>query len=168
MKIQEIRVSGFRGIPPIDTKPFVSLDLAGKARPKDLLLFGYNAYGKSSIADALEWFFRERVRGSECFEGYSDSDTVHLNVGKHGFPATAYVELDILHQGMVHTVRKELDATGKKCGENLGSIAHELDLASDEVIVLDHDRFRSFVGAASKDKWQTFSSLIGYEELGAS
>jgi len=67
MKIKTIKICGFRGIPPVEP-PDVDIDLStNSVDPKHLLLFGPNAYGKSSIADALEWFFKENVRGSDYF-----------------------------------------------------------------------------------------------------
>lgn len=183
MKISALRISGFRGIPPVDP-PVVNLTFATKDQePKDILLFGPNAYGKSSIADALEWFFRETVRGNATFDDYEETDNVHILLGQpklsteqsketlgeesgeQFYPDTAYIELDILHNGKVHTIKKEIDRTGKRVNEVQSPIADELQNCADEIIILDHDKFRSFVAAANKDKWQTFSSLIGYEEL---
>lgn len=167
MKLKEIRISGFRGIPPIDPPDLDLKFTYGQDQIRDILIFGPNAYGKSSIADALEWFFREQVRGSNYFENYTIRDNVHLNLGKPNYPDKAYIELVIAHNGQDHTVRKSIGIDGKKieAEEVLAGLATELEKCKDEVIILDHDQFRQFVGAASKDKWQTFSSLIGYEEL---
>ncbi|MGI6377386.1 MAG: hypothetical protein ACOX3S_15545 [Anaerolineae bacterium] len=166
MKIQAIRISGFRGIPPVKSgEPYVSISMQNGVAPKNLVLFGPNAFGKSSIADALEWFFRGHTRAPGYFDGYRDEDTVHLNLGKPGYPSIAYVELEILHKGQIHKVRRELGTDGQKCGEDLGDLVSEIRSAQDEIVVLDHDQFREFVNAASKEKWQTFSSLIGYEQL---
>lgn len=167
MKIKEIRISGFRGIPPVDP-PDIDLKFThGRDQIRDILIFGPNAYGKSSIADALEWFFRELVRGSNYFENYTAQDNVHLNLGKPNYPDKAYIELVISHKGQDHTVRKSIGIDGNKIEteEVLDGLEVELKKCRDEVIILDHDQFRRFVGAASKDKWETFSSLIGYEEL---
>ena len=165
MKIKQIQISGFRGIPPV-TPPNVDIQLAdSNGEIKDLLLYGPNAYGKSSIADALEWFFKENVRCSAFFEDYCAEDNVHLNLGKPQYPQNAFVELVLIDNGKEFTARKELDCSGKKSSENLGGIQHLMLHAQDEIIVLDHDQFRNFVAAANKDKWSTFSSLIGFEEL---
>jgi hypothetical protein len=165
MKLNAIRVCGFRGIPPVDP-PDVDIDLTDSGGcPKNLLLFGPNAFGKSSIADALEWFFKEKVRSGQFLEQYLDADTVHLNLGKPKYQSVAYIELELVHNGHVHTVRKELNSTGVKSAESLDGLDAEIERLKDEIIVLDHDQFRRFVSAANKDKWTTFSSLIGYEEL---
>jgi recombinational DNA repair ATPase RecF len=165
MKIKSIRISGFRGIPPV-FPPDVNIELAGpQSGPKDLLLFGPNAYGKSSIADALEWFFKENVRSSTYFEEYCSQDNVHVNLGKPNCQQNAFIELVLAHNGGDFTVRKELDCSGVKSSENLTGLQAVLEQAQDEIIVLDHDQFRNFISAANKDKWATFSSLIGYEEL---
>ena len=165
MKIKTIRISGFRGIPPVDP-PDVDINLSADfGEPKHLLLFGPNAYGKSSIADALEWFFKENVRGSDYFVEYSDEDNVHVMLGQPNYETEAYIELLIEHEGGEHTIRKTLDGAGNKVKENLGDIQAILQSLDDEIIVLDHDQFRKFVSAANTDKWKTFSSLIGFEEL---
>ncbi len=167
MKIKRIQISGFRGVPPV-SPPDVDIDLTDSSsptEPKDLLLFGPNAFGKSSIADALEWFFKENVRGSDYFEEYSVQNNVHLKVGQPNFNQTAFIELVITHSGNDFVVRKELDAAGLKVSENLAGLHVELQKAKDEIVVLDHEQFHKFVLAANKDKWSSFSSLIGYEEL---
>ena len=165
MKIKQIQISGFRGIPPV-TPPNVDIKLYDKnGLSQDLLLFGPNAYGKSSIADALEWFFKENVRCNTYFEDYASIDNVHMYLGKPEYGEIAYIELVIVHNKKEHKIRKELGQDGLKSGEDLGDIQVELEKAQDEIIVLDHDQFRNFVAAANKDKWRTFSSLIGLEEL---
>lgn len=167
MKIQALRISGFRGIPPVKgDQPSVTLDLStptGGAR--NLLLFGPNAFGKSSIASAIEWFFKERLGYSEFVEAFQDSDLVHMAVGEPGYPDTACIELVLQHKGEQCTVRKRLNRSGHRCASELGSLSAELARVKDEIVVLDHDTFHHFVCAASKDKWRTFSGLIGYELL---
>lgn len=165
MKIQAIRICGFRGIPP-KRPPNVDILLGDpNAEPGNMVLYGPNAYGKSSIADAIEWFFKERARGAEYFDEYRDSDTVHLNLGKPNYEDRASIELDVWHNGQTFRLSKELDASGHKCSENLGALVTELRQASDEIIVLDHDKFRKFVQAANREKWATFAGLIGFEDL---
>jgi len=162
MKIKRIQIGGFRGIPLVDP-PNVDIDLAPEGdEPKDMLIFGPNAFGKSSIADALEWFFMGRTRWIEYFDDYTESDDVHLRVPDGG---TAYIELVLSHNGTDHTVRKEIDKSGRMTSSNLGSIAQDVQEMSDEILVLDHDQFRKFVATAHKDRWTTFSSLIGYQVL---
>ena len=48
MKIKNIEINAFRGIPDI-----LKLNLQGNS----LLLYGENGTGKSSIVDAIEFFF---------------------------------------------------------------------------------------------------------------
>lgn len=165
MEIKTIKICGFRGIPPVDP-PDVNIDLSSSTNDlKNLLLFGPNAYGKSSIADALEWFFKENVRGSDYFSEYSNKDNIHILLGRPNYQIEAYIELVIEHDGNEYSVRKNLDDSGNKTHEVLSGIQVILQELEDEIIVLDHDQFRKFVSAANTDKWTTFSSLIGYEEL---
>lgn len=165
MRIKRIQISGFRGIPPVDP-PNVDITLTSQTGEiKDLLLFGPNAYGKSSIADALEWFFKEKVRGGTYYEEYSNQDNIHLKTGQPNFRQEAYIELLVEHNNTDYTVRKEIDVSGNKTMENLGGIQPVFEQLKDEIIVLDHDQFRNFVAAANDQKWATFASLIGFEEL---
>ena len=121
MKIKDIKISGFRGIPPV-SPPDVNINMDEQGEIKNLLLFGPNAYGKSSIADALEWFFKENVRGGSYFEDYCDEDNVHLLLSKENFLDTAFIELVVRHQGREHTIHKELDIQGNKIyQQNTGS-----------------------------------------------
>lgn len=169
MKIKAIRINGFRGITPFEYEkaPAVNLELFD---PKDenlenLLIFGPNAFGKSSIADAIEWFFKGKSRGAAYFDEYSDSDNVHLYLGKSGYASEGFVELDVVQNGEEYTIRRTFDATGKVIKEELAGLENELRKVQDEIIVLDHDQFRRFITEAHIDKWETFSSLIGYEVL---
>ncbi|MEO0118811.1 MAG: AAA family ATPase, partial [candidate division WOR-3 bacterium] len=52
MKIKKIEIKGFRGI-----KNLLELNLNSKS----CLLFGENGSGKSSITDAIEWFYHDRI-----------------------------------------------------------------------------------------------------------
>ena len=167
MKISAIRINGFRGITPIaDGSPAVDICLsAPPCGAKNLLLFGPNAFGKSSIADAIEWFFRGQSRGAVYFEGFLPSDNAHLNLGKPGFANEGYVELDVTVDGHSATVRRAFDTGGMVTSESLAGLEPMLDQLRDELIVLDHDQFRRFITDAHADKWSTFSSLIGYEDL---
>jgi hypothetical protein len=165
MKIKEIRIAGFRGIPPVENPPLMISIGSLSGNIKDLLLFGPNAYGKSSVADAIEWFFKEKSRGSIYFKEYNEADNAHVHLGTPSKLAEGYIELDVLHEGQQYTLRKAFDKSGKKCSESLAGLDSVIEKISDEVVVLDHDQFRSFVSGADKEKWATFASLIGFEEL---
>lgn len=167
MKIDAIRVNGFRGITPVrEDPPAVDMELCdSNFSAKNLLLFGPNAFGKSSIADAIEWFFNGRSRGALYFEEFSQSDNAHLKLGAPGFADEGYVELEVTHNGNQTTIRRCFDSRGVQVSESLGGLDNLLDQIRDELIVLDHDQFRRFISDAHTEKWTTFSSLIGYEAL---
>jgi recombinational DNA repair ATPase RecF len=54
VRLRKIEITGFRGA----TESFV-VDLSSNCR--SIAIFGENAAGKSSIADAIEWFYTDRV-----------------------------------------------------------------------------------------------------------
>jgi len=71
-KIKAIHIHALRGIPDLN------LDLNGKS----LLLKGDNGMGKSSIVDALEFFFTGRVAHLQGIEGVSNKKHLpHVNFG---------------------------------------------------------------------------------------
>ena len=53
MKLKSLEISGFRGI-----RKDISIDLDSS---KSILIYGDNGSGKSSIADAFEWFYYDKI-----------------------------------------------------------------------------------------------------------
>ena len=54
IRLRQLRVAGFRGV--LDP---LTIDLGFECH--SIAIFGENATGKSSIADAVEWFYTDRV-----------------------------------------------------------------------------------------------------------
>lgn len=53
MKIKKIEIKGFRGL-----QNSIELNLNSKS----CLIYGENGSGKSSITDAIEWFYYEKIK----------------------------------------------------------------------------------------------------------
>ena len=167
MKIKRIQISGFRGVPPV-TPPDVGIDLTDfwlRMSQRIFCCLVLMLTERAVLRMPLNGSSKEYVRGSIYFEEYSAKDNVHMKLGEPGFNQTAYIELTIVHNGNEHVVRKELSTTGLKVSESLAGLDAELQRAKDEIVVLDHEQFHKFVVAANKEKWSSFSSLIGYEML---
>src|SRR5262245_54519517 len=65
VKLRAIAIAGFRG-----ARYPLAIDLTGSYR--SIAIFGKNASGKSTISDAIEWFFTDRVNHlwkEDCKEG---------------------------------------------------------------------------------------------------
>jgi hypothetical protein len=62
IKLSSISISGFRGI-----RNNLNLDLTNKGKPGNVLLWGDNGYGKSSIIDALEFSLQSKVDRSRSY-----------------------------------------------------------------------------------------------------
>jgi recombinational DNA repair ATPase RecF len=73
VKIKAITIKGFRGV-----KDQFTLVLDSKS----ILLFGDNGSGKSSITDAIEWFYYDKVEHLSSEE-----------VGKGGIPALRNIHI---------------------------------------------------------------------------
>ena len=64
IRVRRTHISGFRG-----ARYPVTFDLTSSC--KSIAIFGENAAGKSTITDAIEWFFRDRVEHlwrEDCME----------------------------------------------------------------------------------------------------
>lgn len=84
IRIRRVSVSGFRGSPGA-----VSVDFTKKGRPVDVLLWGDNGMGKSTLVDGIEFALQRRVDRSADFNGTLRPAVRNLSVPE----ATACVEL---------------------------------------------------------------------------
>ena len=79
IKLKQIKIAGIRGI-----KESLSLSLDKKS----LLIYGDNGTGKSSITDAIEWFYKDKIAhlagneiGKESIRNIFITDTVDSKIG---------------------------------------------------------------------------------------
>ena len=70
VKLKKISLLNFRG-----AKELLDLDLGSDC--KNCAIFGYNAEGKSTITQALEWFFTNKIAFLSG-EGITDEDIINL------------------------------------------------------------------------------------------
>jgi len=100
MKIQKIKIKGFRGIPWIEDyvnengnitpKYGIEIDLK---KCKNLVLFSENAKGKSSIAEAIEYLLFERLKKFELRrQETSETDLIHVDSSKGAKIEVSFVD----------------------------------------------------------------------------
>lgn len=159
MKIKRLTISGIRGV-----RLPLTLELDGRS----LFLYGANGSGKSSISDALEWFFSNRIAhlsGEETGRGGIDAlRNVFL---KDGEPS--WVELDLSCDKNL-TARKTLSQNRKGAWQadwdnDSESFANYLAESEKENLILRHADMTKFVLSTKKDKLTTFSELTGMEKF---
>ncbi len=156
IRLKKLQISGFRGA----RYPIVT-DLTGSG--KSIAIFGENATGKSTITDAIEWFFRDRVEHLWREDCKEDS--------------LRNVDIDDKEDAVVGLVFNRDELSGEKIlrkkGENL--IVEEtnktkeykdyIGTASQERIVLRTAYLQEFINKRKGEKRKEIADIIGYEAL---
>ena len=154
-KIKSISIAGIRGI-----KDSVSLSL----NEKSVLLYGDNGTGKSSISDAIEWFYTDKVShlsGSEI----DLKDALRNSYQKDSDTASIAISYN----------RNVIDAT-KSLFIKRGKLTSELSNSSDdfekyysasqsENLLLRYQFLRDFIDQTKGDKLKYLSDIIGFSEV---
>lgn len=154
-KIKSISIAGIRGI-----KDSVSLFL----NEKSVLLYGDNGTGKSSISDAIEWFYTDKVShlsGSEI----DLKDALRNSYQKDNDTASIAISYS----------RNVIDAT-KSLFSKRGRLISELSNSSDdfkkyytssqsENLLLRYQFLRDFIDQTKGDKLKYLSDIIGFSEV---
>ena len=156
-KIKTLEVCGLRGI-----KDKIYLDLNGCS----ILIYGDNGSGKSSISDAIEWFYRDRIEHLASQE-----------IGRDGIPALRSVLLEDVEEGVV-TIEytKENMKSSKAIQLKKGSLVSSysnvtqafqdyLSLSINENLILRYRDLVPFIIATKKEKLDQLSAIIGFSEV---
>jgi len=152
-KIRTIELTGFRGA----RHPLV-LDLTDKS--KSVAVFGDNGGGKSTLTDAVEWFFNNRVEHlwredcqAEALRNVTlrPEETTSVVMEFTGGPPKGTRTLD----GKLST----------KLQPNSSDLANYLKHASGERLILRSQELMHFVSMRKGDKRKYVASIIGYEAV---
>lgn len=156
-KIKNITITGLRGV-----KKQIDINLNGKS----ILLYGDNGTGKSSITDAFEWFYYDRVNHLSSEE-----------IGRDGKEALRNTYLEETESATIHidfstialTSRKSLNIKrGKLVTENSNSedaFIQYITKSQSENLLLRYQNLRDFVDYRKTDKLKYFSDIIGFSEV---
>jgi len=157
MKIKKLEISGLRGV-----KQELTLELSGKSA----LIYGDNGAGKSTISDAIEWYYRDKV---EHLKGEE--------IGRSGIEALRHIDLSNEYDATtsIHlsddslTSKKSLSVSKSKlvASHSNGSDKFKsyLDESSDENLILQYRELTTFILATKKDRLATLSAIIGYKDI---
>ena len=146
-KIDSIRVRNFRGVRRIN------LPVEGC----NLIIVGENGSGKSSIVDALEYYFTGRVTQ---LEGRSDVNKRRCIPNLKGGPT----EVELAFKGVA-------PASGicigypERCTAIPKSLQRFFDVAARQTFVLRRCQVLQFINSRDSQRYQQMSQLIGLEAL---
>ena len=153
-RIKTLEVRGLRGI-----KKKLYLDLSGRS----ILIYGDNGSGKSSISDAIEWFYWDRIEHLASEE-----------IGRDGIPALRSVLLDDADEGAVtiEYTKGNIDSSKIiRLRRGSSESAHSnvtkdfqdfLDLSNNENLILRYRDLIPFIVATKKEKLDHLSAIIGF------
>jgi energy-coupling factor transporter ATP-binding protein EcfA2 len=141
-KIERLVLRSFRGVPGE-----MALDLAGG---QSLAVYGDNGTGKSTIADALEWFFTGGI------ELLSHEGRQHA-VRNLGAPPGGETSVEIATTGELGGKAVFPDARGPEA----------FALAGRETFLLRGRTLADFINKTKTEKWKALAELLGLDAIEA-
>lgn len=149
MKIKSIEINAFRGI------PFLKLDLHDG---KGLVLQGENGTGKSSIADAIEFFFTgdiTQLKGKQS-----------VSLKKHGTnvnftPDDLKIEMVIKQDNTDYTIERTLNSSVKYPE----SLENYFNVADKRTFILRRSQVLKFIESSPSDRYNFIGTVLGVEKL---
>ncbi len=154
-KIKNIKIKGIRG-----AKDTLDLNLNGKS----ILLYGDNGSGKSSISDAIEWFFTDKV-------SHLSSSEIELKDALRNatIPDTESSEVSISFTKSNLDCSKILSLKkGKLTPEILNTteeFSNYISNSNSENILLRYQYLTNFIDNTKGEKLKYLSDIIGFAEV---
>ncbi|HXF52377.1 MAG TPA: AAA family ATPase [Dehalococcoidia bacterium] len=138
-RIESISIQAFRGIPES-----FALDLGGRS----CVVLGENATGKSTIADAIEWYYTGTV---DFLTREGREGAIRHSGARPELETRVEVQTDGNLSGFIsrsHTSPNHVKAVGKS-----------------ELFLLRGRTLAEFVDKTKAEKWQVLAELLGLEEI---
>jgi recombinational DNA repair ATPase RecF len=148
INIKGISIHAFRGIPDLD------LTLEGKS----LLIRGENGTGKSSIAEAFEFFFTRKL---SIFEG---EGTQSLSLQKHA-PHYDFTKDDVSIKVTFNPGSVTLERTFADQLEPTAQLRDYFEAASKGTFILRRSQILKFIASVPSDRFRAIASILGIEQL---
>ena len=154
-KVESINISGIRGI-----KGYLPLPL----NRNSALIFAENGVGKSSIADAIEWYYTGAVQHLISEEAPSTKGKGSLRNLLISEDEDAFVEIRYSNSKL--DSKKSIDSTYKTSTSNNSIEFKEFISASQsENLILRYRDLVGFIIAGKTEKLQTIQEIIGFSEV---
>jgi chromosome segregation ATPase len=154
-RLRQIEITGFRGA-------LQSLKLDFQTNCRSMAVYGENGTGKSTISDAIEWFYRNRVDHlwhEDCKSqalrhallGDQDDSTVRIAFNDSALENTKTLSQFFVtsQSNSTNGFQQYLDKTGK---------------GGERVFLRNADLLR-FIVSSKTDKRRELAAIIGYDEL---
>ena len=154
-KIKSINISGIRGV-----KDLLTLDLNSKS----ILVYGDNGAGKSSLTDAFEWFFYDRI-------GHLSNEEIGRKKGRDALrnifipdDENGYVEIKFDNNKF--NTKKSIDSSISTSTSNMSDEFNDfIAAAQSENLILRYRDLVRFIIASKTDKLTELQNIIGFSEV---
>ena len=154
-KLNSFSISGFRGI-----KEKMTLNLKGKS----ILVYGDNGFGKSSITDAFEWFYNDKVE-------HLISEEIGSVKGKGAFrnlfiPNTEDSFIDIeFSQSEISSKKQINDSLQVSTSNTTDKYKEFINVSLSENLILRYKDLVKFIVSSKKEKLDTLQEIIGFKQV---
>lgn len=153
-KIKSILIKGFRGI-----RNQILLPLSEKSG----LFYGDNGTGKSSIADAIEWFYKDDVEHLASKE-IDKSALRNFNLSEVE-PASVQLTFTISNLTTEKTLSLKREKIATEFSNQSSEFLQYLSKSGKENILLRYRNLAEFINGTKGDKLKYLSEIIGYGEV---
>jgi len=158
MKIKNIEISSFRGI-----RHSLNLSLDSS---KSVLIYGDNGSGKSSITDALEWFYDDKVEHLSKEEigpkGINALRNIFLSDDEDAF-------IDLKFSNLRIDARKKLCYKSSKLSSEYLNSTQEfnnyISASQKENLILRYKDLLRFILFTKSERLEEISEIIGFSEV---
>ncbi|APF20297.1 SMC domain protein [Caldithrix abyssi DSM 13497] len=156
-KIKKLIIKGLRGI-----NDEISISLNSHS----ILLYGENGSGKSSITDAIEWFYYDKIShlsneeiGKKGIEGLRN---IFLDDSDDGYIKIEYTKSEFNSSKTISLSNSKLISNYSNNSPTFNSF---LEKSQKEQIYLRYGDLVSFILATKTEKLNTLSAIIGFSEV---
>jgi DNA repair exonuclease SbcCD ATPase subunit len=157
IKIKSLKIKGLRGI-----KEELTLD----PDKNSLLLYGENGSGKSSITDAVEWFYTNRIAHLVSEEigrsGLEALRNIFLKNEEEGAIAVEFTDNRFDSERSIFYKKESLQSRVSNSSETFKEYLKE---SQEENLFLRHRNLVDFILVSKKEKLDTLSGIIGFSEV---
>ena len=159
VKLKKIVIKGLRGI---------RNDLALALDQKALLLYGDNGAGKSSITDAFEWFYSDKIGHLSSEEispskrGVEALKNIFLGAGEKGYIKIEFNDANLNSEKSIFQRKDNLQTESSNTSP---SFQKYLADSQDENLIFRYRDLATFVTASKKEKLEELSKIIGFSDV---
>jgi len=158
IKIKSLCIKGFRGI-----KQELSLELNSKSA----LLFGDNGSGKSSITDAIEWFYKDSIEHLSSDEidrkgGLTALRNTFIADTEKSSAEINFTDASLDSQKSISLKKSNLEVDNSNTSD---TFVKYIESSKNENLILRYGDFTNFVLSTKKEKLDSLSKVIGFADV---